>query len=258
MRHAYGEELLILMEKAPLGDLKGWPIRTPLSYLEKMMALQQVSGALSSLHEAGIAHRCIEMSQVFVRTRYPAIDVVLANFSYAYDATTNESPVQRTMAEPGLHRRFPGPPAHQPQIPGSDREDESTYAATDIYQLGLLALDMFYDRPPNIVDTWWAAPHDYILAFLSARENSLSIILRNALLATNPEERVSAKQCWVMFTHMLEELQPRVPNLVSQNPEAAPDAWPEEYHPTRGWSHESRRLINRRIPASSGVSAGDD
>lgn len=57
-----------------------------------MTALQQVTSALSSLHKGNIAHRCVLIDNVFIKSRSPdleSIDVVLGNFAYAYDFTTN-------------------------------------------------------------------------------------------------------------------------------------------------------------------------
>lgn len=255
----------VLMENCPLGTLQDIMDRSlggqnNLTFVETMTILQQVASALASLHDAGIAHRFVLADNVFIKERRPKMIVKLANFSYSYDARTNESPIRRTMQEPAIGGRLNHYLPHR--IPGADPDDEDTYVAGDIYMLGLLAMQLFYQpRPRGYPNRFgcWGVPHAQIMTALASttiRNTSIGPIL-TALLATNPEDRVSAKQAWVIFTHLAEEFhtkecQPGCACVLSQNPEASPDAWPENYHPTRGWAHGERKSINRRIPCNDG------
>jgi serine/threonine protein kinase len=125
------------IDGAPLSDILA---RESLSAGRTIEVLKEVAAALGCAHSAGIVHRDVKPSNVFVRRNGKA---VLGDFGIAKDT----DPLSPVLTQKGM---IIGTPAYMSpeQVRG-----EMVSPASDVYSLGVMSFEMLTGRPPFTADS---------------------------------------------------------------------------------------------------------
>ena len=173
----------IAMEWLEGEDLAQRERRAPLPLLQCLAVAADVADALAAAHAAGIVHRDVKPSNIFLLPDGDALRVKLVDFGVA---SAGDGKVTRTGA-------IVGTPAYM--APEQARGDGEVDARADLYALGATLFEMITGRPPHIGPTPIAILARLVTTpaprlaevFVNAPPNLDEVMAR--LLATAPRER---------------------------------------------------------------------
>ena len=177
----------IAMEWLEGEDIAQRQRRSPLRLAECLLVAADVAEALAAAHAAGIVHRDVKPSNIFLVGSAPTHDspfaVKLVDFGVA---SGDDAKLTRTGA-------IVGTPAYM--APEQARGDGEVDARADLYALGATLFDMITGRPPHVGPT----PIAILARLVTTHAPRLAEVFANApprldeimarLLATAPGER---------------------------------------------------------------------
>jgi eukaryotic-like serine/threonine-protein kinase len=176
----------IAMEWLEGEDLAQRERRAPLPLVECLLVAADVADALAAAHEAGIVHRDVKPSNIFLLPEGNGLRVKLVDFGVA---SAGDAKLTRTGA-------IVGTPAYM--APEQARGDGEVDARADLYALGATLFEMITGRPPHVGPT----PIAILARLVTTQAPRLAEVFVNApasldqaiarLLATSPRDRPTA------------------------------------------------------------------
>jgi hypothetical protein len=173
----------IAMEWLEGEDLAQRERRAPLPLVQCLLVAADVADALAAAHDAGIVHRDVKPSNVFLLPEGSTLRVKLVDFGVA---AAGDAKLTRTGA-------IVGTPAYM--APEQARGDGEVDARADLYALGATLFEMITGRPPHVGPT----PIAILARLVTTPAPRLADVFVNApasldeamarLLATAPRDR---------------------------------------------------------------------
>lgn len=179
----------IVMELLEGRDLKAALAAGELFPLEMVLrVLHQAAAALAAGHAAGIVHRDVKPANLFLTGPADAPDVRVLDFGIA-KALTGDDELTRTGGAP-----------HSPAYasPEQLRGEATITPASDVYQLGLIALEMLTDARPRFGTRGWDGDEAALEPEAAARWRAvpppLRVVIAQALRPAPAERFADAAQ----------------------------------------------------------------
>jgi serine/threonine protein kinase len=177
----------LILDYVPLGNLEEQNRHSLFSQDEVKAILYQSLLGLKCLHKRNIVHRDIKPENILVQTRYPELQIKLADFGLAKEGGNLETLCGTSIyAAPEISKYV--------DLPVS--KSEKTYTnAVDIWSLGVVISKHYYNLPYPGKGQGTAWCRKIIEELEEYASEDMVALLRTGMVVWKPERRLSAEAC---------------------------------------------------------------